>query len=243
MAGEAQGPPQRAPVVQLPAGAVQPASGSRPTGADIPPGTWTAVGHLATICPHVLPGTLPGDFRPCLGGSRWRIAPTPRMFEPEKSDDTPGGDPSPVVIPGGGAEHQRVPYGPLAGAFPLSRSRILGKKMRRSPGLHQVPEIVLEMLVPRLPAPEQLSEEGMKLARRPRNPLKCRRIHVPAPPSKHPSASWSLYHTNCRCNTRSLAGKPLAGLCATRSRRIQDLYGMVVHVIRCNTHYAIDNRR
>ena len=31
--------------------------------------------------------------------------------------------------------------------------------------------------------------------------------------------------------------------CATRSRRIQDLYGMVVHVIRCNTHYAIDNRR
>ena len=22
-----------------------------------------------------------------------------------------------------------------------------------------------------------------------------------------------------------------------------DLYGMVVHVIRCNTHYAIDNRR
>ena len=42
---------------------------------------------------------------------------------------------------------------------------------------------------------------------------------------------------------RSLAGKPLAGFCATRSRRIQDLYGMVVHVIRCNTHYAIDNRR
>ena len=43
--------------------------------------------------------------------------------------------------------------------------------------------------------------------------------------------------------SRSLAGKPLAGFCATRSRRIQDLYGMVVHVIRCNTHYAIDNRR
>ena len=42
---------------------------------------------------------------------------------------------------------------------------------------------------------------------------------------------------------RSLAGKPLAGFCATRSRRIQDLYAMVVHVIRCNTHYAIDNRR
>ena len=33
-----------------------------------------------------------------------------------------------------------------------------------------------------------------------------------------------------RCNTRSLAGKPLPWLCATRSRRIQDLYGMVVHV-------------
>ena len=33
------------------------------------------------------------------------------------------------------------------------------------------------------------------------------------------------------------------GFCATRGRRIQDLYGMVVHVIRCNTHYAIDNRR
>ena len=45
------------------------------------------------------------------------------------------------------------------------------------------------------------------------------------------------------CEARSLAGKPLAGFCATRSRRIQDLYGMVVHVIRCNTHYAIDNRR
>ena len=30
---------------------------------------------------------------------------------------------------------------------------------------------------------------------------------------------------------------------ATPIRRIQDLYGMVVHVIRCNTHYAIDNRR
>ena len=42
---------------------------------------------------------------------------------------------------------------------------------------------------------------------------------------------------------RSLAGKPLAGFCATRSRRIQDLYGMVVHVIRCNTHYSINNRR
>ena len=45
------------------------------------------------------------------------------------------------------------------------------------------------------------------------------------------------------CAARSLAGKPLAGFCATRIRRIQDLYGMVVHVIRCNTHYAIDNRR
>ena len=43
--------------------------------------------------------------------------------------------------------------------------------------------------------------------------------------------------------TRSLAEKPLAGFYATRSRRIQDLYGMVVHVIHCNTHYAIDNRR
>ena len=46
-----------------------------------------------------------------------------------------------------------------------------------------------------------------------------------------------------RCNTRSLAGKPLAGFCATRSRPTQGLYGMVVHVIRCNTHYFIDNRR
>ena len=44
-------------------------------------------------------------------------------------------------------------------------------------------------------------------------------------------------------NPRSLAGKPLAGFCATRGRRIQDLYSVVVHVIRCNTHYAIDNRR
>ena len=43
--------------------------------------------------------------------------------------------------------------------------------------------------------------------------------------------------------TRSLAGKPLAGFCATRSRRIQVLYGMVVHVIRCNIHYFINNRR
>ena len=43
--------------------------------------------------------------------------------------------------------------------------------------------------------------------------------------------------------TRSLAGKPLAGFCATRSRRIQVLYGMVVQVIRCNIHYFIDNRR
>ena len=42
---------------------------------------------------------------------------------------------------------------------------------------------------------------------------------------------------------RSLAGKPLAGFCATRSRRIRVLYGMVVHVIRCNTHCFIDNRR
>ena len=42
---------------------------------------------------------------------------------------------------------------------------------------------------------------------------------------------------------RSLAGKALAGFCATQSRRIQDLYGMVVHVIRYNTHYVIDNRR
>ena len=42
---------------------------------------------------------------------------------------------------------------------------------------------------------------------------------------------------------RSLAGKPLAGFYATRSRRIQVLYGMVVHVIRCNTHHFIDNRR
>ena len=35
----------------------------------------------------------------------------------------------------------------------------------------------------------------------------------------------------------------MAGFCATRSRRIQVLYGMVVHVIRCNTHYFTDNRR
>ena len=43
--------------------------------------------------------------------------------------------------------------------------------------------------------------------------------------------------------SRSLAGKPLAGFCATQSRRIQVLYGIIVHVIRCNTHYFIDNRR
>ena len=42
---------------------------------------------------------------------------------------------------------------------------------------------------------------------------------------------------------RSLAGKPLAGFCATRCRRIQVLYGIVVYVIRCNIHYFIDNRR
>ena len=46
-----------------------------------------------------------------------------------------------------------------------------------------------------------------------------------------------------RDHPRSLAGKPLAGFCATRSRRIQVLYGMVVQVIRCNIHYSIDNRR
>ena len=53
----------------------------------------------------------------------------------------------------------------------------------------------------------------------------------------------SIPHLPVNTPARSLAGKPLAGFCATRSRRIQDLYGMVVHVIRCNTHYAIDNRR
>ena len=42
---------------------------------------------------------------------------------------------------------------------------------------------------------------------------------------------------------RSLAGKPLAGFCATRCRRIQVLYGIVVYVIRCNIHYVIDKRR
>ena len=52
-----------------------------------------------------------------------------------------------------------------------------------------------------------------------------------------------LDHVDDLKDPRSLAGKPLAGFCATRSRRIQDLYGMVVHVIRCNTHYSINNRR
>ena len=56
-------------------------------------------------------------------------------------------------------------------------------------------------------------------------------------------ATWQDITPSDKDTTRSLAGKPLAGFCATRSRRIQDLYGMVVHVIRCNTHYAIDNRR
>ena len=42
---------------------------------------------------------------------------------------------------------------------------------------------------------------------------------------------------------RSLAGKPLAGFYATPSRGITVLYGMVMHIIRCNTHYFIDNRR
>ena len=34
-----------------------------------------------------------------------------------------------------------------------------------------------------------------------------------------------------------------AGFCATQSRRIPVCYSMIVHVIRCNTHYLIDNRR
>ena len=42
---------------------------------------------------------------------------------------------------------------------------------------------------------------------------------------------------------RSLAGKLLAGFYATPSRRIPVLYGMVVHIIRCSTHYFIDYRR
>ena len=57
-------------------------------------------------------------------------------------------------------------------------------------------------------------------------------------------AGWSTISTGDGAKgPRSLAGKPLAGFCATRIRRIQELYGMVVHVIRCNTHYFIDNRR
>ena len=46
-----------------------------------------------------------------------------------------------------------------------------------------------------------------------------------------------------RCNTRSLAGKPLAGFCATPIRRIPVLCGTVVHVLRWHTRYFIDNRR
>ena len=42
---------------------------------------------------------------------------------------------------------------------------------------------------------------------------------------------------------RSLAGKPLAGFYATPSRRIPVLYRVVVHIIHCNTHYFLDNRR
>ena len=53
----------------------------------------------------------------------------------------------------------------------------------------------------------------------------------------------SNYERPWRIGPRSLAGKPLAGFCATQSRRIQVLYGIIVHVIRCNTHYFIDNRR
>ena len=56
----------------------------------------------------------------------------------------------------------------------------------------------------------------------------------PAPPRVSP---WS-------CSlTRSLAGKPLAGFYATPSRRIPVLYRVVVHIIHCNTHYFLDNRR
>ena len=42
---------------------------------------------------------------------------------------------------------------------------------------------------------------------------------------------------------RSLAGKLLAGFYATPNRRMPVLYGMVMHIIRCNTHYFIDYRR
>ena len=53
---------------------------------------------------------------------------------------------------------------------------------------------------------------------------------------RHYAKTSYLGPASCAACSRSLAGKPLAGFCATRSRRIQDLYGMVVHVIRCNTH-------
>ena len=50
----------------------------------------------------------------------------------------------------------------------------------------------------------------MKLAKGLVYLLKSRRIHLPTPPAKPPSASWPLYHTNCRCNTRDSLNKSAA---------------------------------
>ena len=53
---------------------------------------------------------------------------------------------------------------------------------------------------------------------------------------------WTCYFL-VTPTTRSLAGKPLGGFCATPSRRIPVLFRVVVHIIHYNTHYFIDNRR
>ena len=43
------------------------------------------------------------------------------------------------------------------------------------------------------------------------------------------------FQINCRCNTRGLSGKPLAGFCTTPSRRITVVYGVIVYAIRFKT--------
>ena len=143
----------------------------------------------------------------------------------------------PVIIPGRFGEktlqrpgRRRNRLGQILGVAPL-------------PGLHQQALQIMTAQFPGLLAAKGRRKIGLEFLKGIVDPLQRRRIHHPVPPPEAFAISPLILPSNRRCNTRSLAGKPLAGFYATRSRRIQVLNGMVLNVIRCNTHYFIDNRR
>ena len=156
-----------------------------------------------------------------VGGSRWRIE---TEFETEKSDV--GLDEYETRTWAGW--HHHITMCLLAGAFLLTLQQDWGGKMPLITR-PQVYRVVRELLPRERFGPEELLlwlDGVQQRNERARQSHEKRRAAGPDI-HKHPSLTR-------RCNTRSLAGKPLAGFRTTPSRRITVVYGMIVYAIRFN---------